>query len=187
MAGFGGGASPSAAKKGKKSKKTGGALPKLKAKTQWDRYQTDLKTSKSATVGVRIKSSDEDDVTNEWMEVGRVRSATDEYEMAIARQRALIAEHSKRLYVLQIPEDSILEWGMKRSGEEEEGEEEVWTVVDKSSGDDAPKGIEKRIGFEGISDEATGFYCYYHEGRVIAKSERPKGGAGAAFKNVKGK
>merc|ERR1719287_409904 len=110
MAGFGGGASPSAAKKGKKSKKTVGALPKLKAKTQWDRYLTDLKTSKSATVGVRIKSST-DDTANEWMEVGRVRSATDEYEMAIARQRALIAEHSKRLYVLQIPEDSILEWG----------------------------------------------------------------------------
>ena len=116
------------------------------------------------------------------MEVGRVRSENDEYEVAIARQRALIAEHSKRLYVIEIPSDAVLEWGVRGDGEEGE-----WSVVDKSKGDGAAKGIEKKIGFEGISDDATGFYCYYHEGRVIKKTEQPKGGAGAAFKNVKGK
>lgn len=171
MAGFGGGASS------KKQKKKGGALPKLKPKSQWDRYN-DLKGSTKVTVGVRIKGEDE------WMEVGLVRSLDENTEVAIARQRALIAEHSKRLYVVQIPENAVLEWGYV-SGGEDDGKE--WTVVDKSKGDDAPNGIEKKIGFEGISDAATGFYCYYHEGRVIKKQEQPKGGAGAAFKNVKGK
>mmetsp|Transcript_8164 Transcript_8164/g.14803 ORF Transcript_8164/g.14803 Transcript_8164/m.14803 type:complete len:217 (+) Transcript_8164:141-791(+) len=176
QAGFGGAASPSK-KKGKKE----GALPKLKAKSQWDRYNDLAKTTKCATVGVRIKSENEE-TTNEWMEVGRVRSENDEIEVAIARQRALIAEHSKRLFIVEIPSDAVLEWGVRGDGEEGE-----WSVVDKSKGDGAAKGIEKKIGFEGISDEATGFYCLYHEGRVIAKKEQPKGGAGAAFKNVKGK
>lgn len=37
------------------------------------------------------------------MEVGRVKSENDEYaEVAIARQRALIAEHAKRLYLVQV-------------------------------------------------------------------------------------
>lgn len=43
------------------------------------------------------------DDTNDWMEVGRVRSDNDELtEVAIARQRALIAEHAKRLYPVQV-------------------------------------------------------------------------------------
>jgi hypothetical protein len=37
------------------------------------------------------------------MEVGRVKSEKDEFtEVAIARQRALIAEHAKRLYLVQV-------------------------------------------------------------------------------------
>lgn len=41
--------------------------------------------------------------TEEWMEVGRVKSDKDEFtEVAIARQRALIAEHAKRLYLVQV-------------------------------------------------------------------------------------
>lgn len=170
MAGFGGSVSS-------KKQKKGASLPKLKAKKQWERYD-DLKGSQSVKVGVRIKGE------GEWMEVGNVRSADENIEMAIARQRALIAEHSKRLHVVQIPENALLEWGYVDGQDEDEDE---WIVVDKSKGDDSPPGIEKKIGFEGISDPATGFYCYYHEGRVIKKQEQPKGGAGAAFKNVKGK
>ena len=150
---------------------------------QWDRYN-DMKASKSATVGVRIKSEDEE--TNKWMEVGQVRSENDEYEVAIARQRALIAEHGKRLHVIEIPSDAVLEWGVLRGdGDGKEGEQ--WSVVDKSKGGGAAKGIEKKIGFEGIPDDATGFYCHYHEGRVVKNKEQTKGGAGANFKNVKGK
>lgn len=165
MAGFGGGGSSK--KQGKKGGASGPKVPKLKAKAQWDRY-ADLKQCKKVTVGVRIKS-DDDSSANEWMEVGRVRSEGDEHtEVAVARQRALIAEHSKRLYPVQIPANAVLEWGYLDG-------EESWTVVDKSKGDDAPSGIEKKIGFEGISDKATGFYCFYHEGRIVEREEDGKG------------
>lgn len=43
------------------------------------------------------------------MEVGRVKSENDEYtEVAIARQRALIAEHAKRLYLVQVSFSSFI-------------------------------------------------------------------------------
>ena len=56
----------------------------------WHNYLrrfSDLKQCQKILVGVRIQS------TKEWMEVGRVRSENDKFtEVAIARQRALIAE-----------------------------------------------------------------------------------------------
>jgi len=163
MAGFGGGASSS--KKQKKKKGGGAKLPKLKAKSQWDRY-ADLKQCQKVIVSVRIKGEES------WMEVGRVKSANDEFtEVAVARQRALIAEHSKRLYPVQIPANAVLEWGYLGG----EGDEEEWIVVDKAKGDDAPSGIEKKLGFEGKPDKATGFYCYYHEGRMVDREEEGKG------------
>ena len=155
MAGFGGGAST------KKQKKKGGAkVAKLKAKSQWDRYG-DLKGCEKITVGVRMIKGDDDDSSNEWMEVGRVRSVDDEYtEVAIAKQRALIAEHSKRLYILQIPANAVLDWGYL----DVEGE---WVVVDKSKGDDGDIDIDaKKFGFEGISDKASGAYCHYAGGKI---------------------
>ena len=173
MAGFGGGAVSSK----KQKKKKGATLPKLKAKSQWDRYNSkELKTCQKITVGVRIKG---DGDANDWLEVGRVRSANGKYtEIAVARQRALIAEHSKRLYPVQIPANAVLEWGYI------DGED--WKVMEKSN-DDAPNGIEKQIGFEGISDKASGFYCYYHEGRVVEKEEEGMGTRGSGFKAIKGK
>jgi hypothetical protein len=69
----------------------------------------------------------------------------------------------------QIPPNAVLEWGYRLS---EDGE---WAVVDKTKGDDAPKGIEKKIGFEGKPDKNTGFYCYYHEGRIVDREEQGKG------------
>lgn len=42
-----------------------------------------------------------------------------------------------------------------------------WTVVDvKAALTDVPDGLEKDIGFEGIPDPATGFYCVYDNGRL---------------------
>ena len=163
MAGFGGGGGTS-----KKNKKKGGGgakpLPKLKAKTQWDRYE-DLKQCKKVIVGVKISGEDEAD----WMEVGKVRSENDEHSLvAIARQRALIADHAKRLYPVKVPANAVLEWGYFLEGEEENS----WVTVDKASGADAPKGIEKKFGFEGISDKASGYYCYYSEGRVVERGEK---------------
>ena len=49
----------------------------------------DLKSCEKIQVGVRIKD------TEEWMQVGRIRSENDAFsEVAVARQRALIAEVS---------------------------------------------------------------------------------------------
>lgn len=78
MAGFG--AAPS-----NKNKKE----LKIKPKAQWDRY-TDMK--KVPVVRVAVQKTGQD---AEWLEVGRVR-AKDEVatEIAVARQRALIADVS---------------------------------------------------------------------------------------------
>ena len=174
MAGFGGAKVGAGGGGGASSK-----LPKLKAKSQWDRY-ADLKQCKKVTVGVRIRGDDAGGgAAGEWMEVGRVRSEDDgNTEVAVARQRALIAEHSKRLYPVQIPPNAVLEWGYLLSEEKEEEAagggvvgDAVWVIVDKSSGENAPAGIEKKIGFEGISDKATGYYCFYNEGRIVERGE----------------
>ncbi|KAL3797359.1 hypothetical protein HJC23_010485 [Cyclotella cryptica] len=152
---------------------SGSKLPKLKAKSQWDRY-ADLKNCQKVRVGVRIKDSEE------WLEVGRVKSENNEFtEVAVARQRALIAEHAKRLYLVQIPPNAVLEWGylMQKgsSDDEDDGDNGEWILVDKSKGDEAPSGIEKKIGFEGKPDKNTGFYCYYHEGRIVEREDGGKG------------
>lgn len=179
MAGFG---ADSSSKKQDKKGGSGNAskqlVPKLRAKSQWDRY-LDMKLCKKVTVGVRIKGDDDDvdeDSTNDWVEVGRVRSEGDDhFEVAVARQRALIAEHSKRLYPVKIPPNAILEWGYLNDKEgKEENEKKEWITVDKSKGDNAPVGIEKKIGFEGISHPPTGYYCFYNQGRIVDKDEEGK-------------
>jgi len=63
--------------------------PKIKPKAQWDRY-TDMKKEPIVRVAVRKDGDDE-----EWLEVGRVRSKDNAFtEIAVARQRALIADVS---------------------------------------------------------------------------------------------
>jgi len=82
-AGFGGGGG------GAKEKKE----IKLKPKQQWDRY-TALKKETSYKVAVKPSGDD-----NEWLEVGAVRSqGSDKTEIAVARQRALIAEVRLQYY-----------------------------------------------------------------------------------------
>ena len=64
---------------------------KLKPKQQWDRYEKDLKKQKQYRVAVKAEGKDSD----EWLEVGNVRSKDGAYtKAAVARQRALIAEVS---------------------------------------------------------------------------------------------
>lgn len=85
MAGFGG--APSS----KKNKEL-----KIKPKAQWDRY-TDMKKVPMVRVGVRKTDTDD------WLEVGRVRAKdTVTTEIAVARQRALIADVSKCVFVSRI-------------------------------------------------------------------------------------
>jgi hypothetical protein len=94
MAGFGGG-DGGKAKKGKSKK---AATAGLKPKAQWDRY-LDLKKETAVSVAIRILDSE----AEEWLEVGNIKSIGGEYnELAVAKQRALIAEHAKRLYPLKV-------------------------------------------------------------------------------------
>jgi len=78
-AGFGGGGGP-------KEKRE----VKLKPKQQWDRYlAADLKKEKPFRVAVKAEGKSSD----EWLEVGNVKSKDSAYtKAAVARQRALIAE-----------------------------------------------------------------------------------------------
>jgi len=156
MAGFGGGAT----EKGKKGKKSGGtALKSLKPKSQWDRYLS-LKTATSFKVGVRKVDGDE------WLDVGYARSDSNEFtEIAIARQRAIIAEHARRVHPLQVSPKDMLEWGYYDESES------VYVSVSKDVCDNLPNGIEKKIGFEGFPDVKTGFYCHYDKGRIVEKKD----------------
>ena len=45
--------------------------------------------------------------------------------------------------------------------------------MNKEVENDAPGGIEKKIGFEGIGDPASGYYCHYKEGRIVEKESTP--------------
>eukprot|EP00545_Synedropsis_sp_CCMP1620_P012733 CAMPEP_0119008090 /NCGR_PEP_ID=MMETSP1176-20130426/3459_1 /TAXON_ID=265551 /ORGANISM="Synedropsis recta cf, Strain CCMP1620" /LENGTH=156 /DNA_ID=CAMNT_0006960357 /DNA_START=151 /DNA_END=621 /DNA_ORIENTATION=- len=152
MAGFG---APSAGGKKKKGKEL-----KLKPKQQWDRY-LGLKKEISARVAVQIEGAED------WLEVGRVKSRGNaSTEAAVAKQRVLIAEHSRRLFPLKIgAKDTKVQWAYLREGVEDE-----WVVVNKSILDGAIDGIEREIGFEGRPDPSTGFYCMYKGGQLIEKA-----------------
>ena len=153
-AGFGGGSNNNQKKK-KKSSSTG-ADAKLKPKQQWDRY-SELKRENKIRVGVRIVG-EENDKHDEWLEVGRIKSKENKYtEMAVYRQRAIIAEHSKRLYPLKVSIKKKIEWGYRYLSDSVE----EWKTVDKSCMKDEVKGLERLCGFEGKPDAATGFYCVY--------------------------
>lgn len=156
--GFGGGgmAKKAAGKKKDKSKEA-----KLKPKQQWDRY-SEFKRESKIQVAVRIKEGGSD----EWLVVGRVKSKDNEHtEAAVFRQRAIIAEHAKRLYPVQLSSKKTLEWGYSPSEDKENTE---WKTADKSSMDEVEDsvGFEKLIGFEGRPDPSTGFYCVYDGGRL---------------------
>jgi hypothetical protein len=140
--GFGGG--------GSKSKKE----IKLKPKQQWDRY-LDLKKEEQIYVAVRKVG----DV--EWLVAGKIKSKDNaSTELAVARQRALIADHAHRMFPIQVSTKDTVEWGLRKS------ESDDWVVVDKSLLDsqEVPSGLEKLIGFEGTADPKTGFYCHYNDG-----------------------
>lgn len=144
--------------KASKKKKNVNKEAKLKPKQQWDRY-ANFKREPKIQVGVRIKEDD----SEEWLEVGRVKSQDSQYtEAAVFRQRAIIAEHAKRLYPLQLSTKKTLEWGYQ-AGDDDDSE---WKTVDKSCMTESVEGIEKMIGFEGRPDPASGFYCVYDGGRL---------------------
>jgi hypothetical protein len=130
---------------------------KMKPKKQWDRYSGDLKGCERVRVAVKVvdrsSSAEEEEAaaTMEWMEVGTVRSKDDAFtEAAVIRQKALIADHSRRVFPVQIFTKDTLEWGYMAKGQDE------WTSV-AGKVVDMPADIDKMIGFLGLADP-TGFY-----------------------------
>jgi len=86
--GFGGGGGASTKNKVDKKSSASKQIIKLKPKQQWDRYLA-MKGTKKIPVGIRMK----EDETEDWIQVGYVRSKDDAYtEVSVAMQRALIAE-----------------------------------------------------------------------------------------------
>jgi hypothetical protein len=82
-------------KKGEDQKKKKDVLIKLKPKQQWDRYLS-FKNEPKIRVAVRVMG-DDDMLDDEWLEVGRVRTTKKELtKLAVARQRAIIAEVSQQ-------------------------------------------------------------------------------------------
>jgi hypothetical protein len=74
------------------------------------------------------------------------------------RMYCLLMQHAKRLYPLLISAKAQIEWGYSADTSGSDNED-TYVVVDKSVLDEASAGIEKLIGFEGVPDPATGFYC----------------------------
>jgi hypothetical protein len=69
---------------------------------------------------------------------------------------------------LQVSPKDTIEWGYWEGGDEDGS----WISVDKRF--EIPDKCEKLIGFEGIPDPATGFYCLYDAGRLVDKQDNEK-------------
>ena len=79
------------------NKKDIAAEQKLKPKAQWDRFLNTCKGAARVRVAVRTTA------TADWIEVGHVKSVDNAYTaLAVARQRALIAEVRAYIYVCDV-------------------------------------------------------------------------------------
>ena len=117
-----------------------------------------------ATVAVREKGRG-------WERCGFVAAeAGFTAEQSATRQKRLIGEHAVRLYP-RLQADSVeLEFGLRTvegfvDNEPKEDGECDFAIMGKC---DSDKVSEKKIGFEGIADAATGYYCLYDGGKVKA-------------------
>lgn len=159
--GFGSGVSKNNSKTNKNKSKD--VKSKLKPKKQWDRY-AELKRADKVTVGIRIKGEDKD-----WSQVGRIKSKENKYtEIAVFKQRAIIAEHAKRLYPLKFSNKVPIEWGYLHNRSME------WRILDTTATAtdiNNIEEIEKLIGFEGTPDKKSGAYCLYDGGRLKVGEE----------------
>jgi hypothetical protein len=145
-----------------KKKAASSSTAALKPKSQWDRFK-DFKQSTAIRVAVRK-------INGAWMEVGRIKAKEDTLDAQIAAvtlQRALIAEHAKRLYPLQILNKDKIEWGYAASTSSSEDDEFIAINVKQVKFDGFDP---KSVGFEGTPDPVTGYYCHYENGIMGAKA-----------------
>lgn len=104
-----------------------------------------------------------------WSPVGFVGAEGVSVEAAVTRQKRLIAEHAQRIYpaMRATGGGGAFEWGFKSISafidNKPEASDEEFVGLAKIDGDVS----EKKVGFEGIPDAATGFYCMYSSGKLM--------------------
>lgn len=69
-----------------------------------------------------------------------------------------------------LPKDKV-DWAYATTATPEQDD---WILTDKNASSAVPAGVEKKIGFEGKPDTATGFYCNYKGGRLVDKYDEGK-------------
>jgi hypothetical protein len=145
----------------------------LSPKSQWDRYGKLSKASApAADVAARLPAS-------AWRRVGSVASAAHALPLAAARQKRLIGEHACRLFPELTSRQRELEFGVGKG----EGEWEVLAGLDKGEVAGVPA---DEVGFEGVEDPATGYYCLYKQGKLVSGSTEDKSKGSMDSKKVQG-
>ncbi|KAG8466086.1 hypothetical protein KFE25_005656 [Diacronema lutheri] len=132
---------------------------KLTAKKQWDRF-ADLVKKGAQVAEVAVRKDEE----GAWRPVGRVCATADATPLgAVTRQRALVEEHGRRLHLALVAQTgkAPLQVGFRPA----EGAE--FELLAKKAPDAAPIS-DVEIGFEGLPDPATGYYCSYKDGKLVA-------------------
>jgi hypothetical protein len=117
------------------------------------------------------------------------------FVLTLSLIRTRLQQHARRLYPLQISKQDKVEWAYSASSQRDANADDE-TVDDASNASPpaswsiiTPKeialetGLEKKVGFQGRPDPASGYYCLYKEGRRVtgateradadAKSMRP--------------
>eukprot|EP00520_Triparma_pacifica_P010658 CAMPEP_0118654422 /NCGR_PEP_ID=MMETSP0785-20121206/12388_1 /TAXON_ID=91992 /ORGANISM="Bolidomonas pacifica, Strain CCMP 1866" /LENGTH=213 /DNA_ID=CAMNT_0006547095 /DNA_START=233 /DNA_END=874 /DNA_ORIENTATION=+ len=156
----------------------------LRPKGQWDRYLKFLTThKKDTTLGynfgtcvIRTPSS------KKWIKVGYVAALPGvDVSDAVMVQKRIIFEHARRLQPGNFVNGgkTDVEWGvLKGRGDgnrEDQGGGEDYEeaeVITKFKKVDAGVG---EVGFEGMPDPATGFFCKYDKGKIIETGKRSDG------------
>lgn len=98
-----------------------------------------------------------------WKATGRVCLAEGvSAQGAVTRQRALIEEHGKRLHLALASQagKALLQVGYRPA----DGAD--FAPVGKKGADDVPVD-DAEIGFEGLPDPASGYYCSYKDGKLV--------------------
>ncbi|KAJ1628757.1 hypothetical protein T492DRAFT_141147 [Pavlovales sp. CCMP2436] len=149
------------------------AKGKLNGQKQWDRY-IDLAKRGGIVVEVAVRK----DAESEWKTVGRVCAVAElPAAAAAARQRVLIEEHGKRVHLGVMAEmgKAPLQVGVRAA--------DGFELVGKK--DRALVSSDEQLGFEGLPDTRTGYYCHYDSASSSPVSPRAKASETATSTDAK--
>ncbi|GMI61108.1 hypothetical protein ScalyP_jg2087 [Parmales sp. scaly parma] len=152
------------------SKLTAKKAAPLKPKAMWDRYLSLTKVPlagdvKVANVAVQFE--------NKWFRTGSVcfQSACS-LDYALMRSKRLVAEHARRLYPVEIPKDYEASLGVNfenlSKGETTVNWEQFSSQISKEVFEETiSKDLDHCLGFEGVEDPKSGYYCLYDKGKLV--------------------